>query len=111
MNLPSVSNTTAFYAGAWAGIVAWFYLYFETTPNSVQTSNYAFLIACALCIVPAYPFVFGPRRFYKGPFRTQIKERFTDFGAMLRRCLFWVLGAAIVMLPYAYIKFWTDGAF
>lgn len=109
MNLPAASNTTAFYAGVWAGIVAWFYLYFETVSSSAQDLNYAFLAASALCIVPTYPFVFGPRKFYTGPFKAQVKDRFADFGAVLKRCFFWLLAAGAVLLPYAYLTLWAGG--
>jgi hypothetical protein len=104
MTLPPPSNKTAFWAGVWTGVVTLIYFVFQPSFDSVEASNNAFLAVGVIGLLPTFPFVFGVKKSREGPIENKMREGLADFGAMIKRGLVWMFGAAVVHLPLTLYK-------
>ena len=94
--LPRATTKTAFFAGMWAGAVLVVYSYVETHVIAESSQNTGFMITAIVGLIPAFPFVFGDQPKHDGSFKERFIGDFRFVAVVMKRGIFWLLGAGVV---------------
>ena len=96
MNWPNPTAKSAFLAGLWTGAIQISTIFVESYDVDLSKSHYFLFSVVAL--VPVYPYVVGLNSRVGRRFSLPTAEGFAEIIPIMKRFLFWIMGACVIYL-------------